>query len=205
MNPIKIKIIDTLNDIPSEFCALKEHSLKYIKYSSIIDDDDIIGIGHRPWVAFYNFVISLFSPAKKAWFLNYKQKFGKPIPVIYQQFLLVTNGCFCYDFDLFGLTPSIQKSGLLDRKKLQCHDLGLANEYWINEYNVDKNSFYFGGRALNYNENVGFFINQDKSICVKRKNGETISQYTSFDNFLETELKIAEKMMNEETPNDWWS
>lgn len=204
MNPVKIKILETLNAIPSEFCALKEHSLKYLKYSSIIDDD-MIGIGHRPWVAPYNFAISLFSPAKKTWFSKYKLKCGKPIPVIYQKFLSVANGCFYYDFDLYGLTPSIQKDNLLDRTKLQCHDLGTANEYWINAFNVDKNSFHFGGRALNDDENVGYFINQDNAICVKKNNGETISQYSSFYNFLETELKIAENMMIEETPGDWWN
>jgi len=35
MNPIKTKIVETLNDFQMEFGPLKEHSLKYIKYASI--------------------------------------------------------------------------------------------------------------------------------------------------------------------------
>ena len=148
MNPIKKKILEILNDFPIAFSALKEHSFKYIKHSSIIYDD-LIGIGHRPWVAPYNFAIALFSPAKKAWFLKFKKMYGKSIPTCYKEFLLVSNGCFFYELNLFGLTPSIYgKNNLLDRSKLQCLDLGSANEYWIDEYNVDENSFYFGGREL---------------------------------------------------------
>jgi len=205
MNPIKVKIVDILNDLPIEFKPLKEQSLKYTQYCSIIDIDDKIQIGHRPWVAPYNFAITLFPPAKKAWVSKFKKKHGISIPLIYQKFLLTLNGCFCYGISLFGLMPSMQESiPLIDRSKLQCHDLSLANKYWINSYDIGKSSFYFGSRAYSFDENVGYFIFGDNSINTIRENGEIISTYISFDDFLEKELCIAESMMKEESPIDWW-
>lgn len=205
MNPIKIKVVDTLNNLQIEFRPLKEHSLKYTEHCSIIDTDDNFRIGHRPWVAPYNFTITLFAPAKKAWLSKFKKRQGKAIPAIYQKFLLEVNGCFCYGISLYGLAPSMQGSiPQIDRSKLQCLDLDLANEYWIHEFNVDKNSFYFGGRTYSFDENIGYFILIDGSINTMRKNGEVINHYRSFTDFLEKELSIAEDMMREETPDDWW-
>lgn len=205
MNPIKQKILEILNDFPTNYSPIKEYSLKYIKYSSIIDYD-LIGIGHRPWVGPYNFVMCLFSPAKKSWFTKFKKMYGKSIPTCYKEFLSVSNGIYFDELDLFGLTPSIYgRSGLLDRSTLQCFDLGDANKYWINGYDVDKNSFHFGGREFSYDEIVGYFIFEDKSINVVRKNGEILSTYTSFKEFLDNELQIAQNMIVKETPEEWWS
>lgn len=206
MNPIKEKIIETLESIPAEYDSLKEHSFKYLNYCSIIDVDGKIQMGHRPWVAPYNFAITLFTPAKKSWFSKFKQIYGISIPTVYQKFLLISNGSYFYDLDLFGIIPSLLKDdGVLDKSKLNCLDLGLANGHWIKEYNVDDKFFHFGGRRYSYNENVGYFILKDGSIEVIRKCGGVISHYNTFPEFLEMELKIAENIMKEETPDDWWS
>lgn len=206
MNPIKERIKEKLERVPRDFSSLSEHGFKYLKYSSIIDIDGSLKIGHTPWVAPYSFAITLYMPAKKVWFDKYKDRMSKSIPTMYQKFLLISNGCYYYDFNLFGLPPSLQQDPpLIDRKNLQVLDLDAANKYWINNFKLDNEKFYFGGRAYNSEENIGYFINDNKIIQVIRENGEIIKQWTNFSEFLSEELNSAETTMKKETPDDWWS
>ena len=205
MNPIKAEILKKLNSYPKEFAPLKESAMKYMSRCCIIDTNDTVQIGHRPWVAPYNYAISLFAPAKKAWISNFQKRQGKKIPPIYQEFLLTINGCFLYDFSMYGLPPSMQSSTpLLDRSTLQCLDLDTANEHWICGYNVNNEKLLFGSRYYSDRESVGYFFEGKNTIQAFRKNGEMINEWLSFSDFLQQELLIAERMMIEETPEDWW-
>lgn len=64
MNPIKAQIFKKIDEFPEYLSPLKEHSLKYLKYSSCVDLNDTIQIAHEPWNGVYSFAIRLFVPAK---------------------------------------------------------------------------------------------------------------------------------------------
>ena len=112
---------------------------------------------------------------------------------MYQNLLLKINGCFIFDMNLFGLTPSLYNNKLLDRAKLQCLSLDIANTNWIKEYNIGSKYFYFGSRSYNENENIGYFIVEDK-IKTLLCNGKIICEYKNLKEFLTEEIRISEEM-----------
>jgi hypothetical protein len=193
MNPIKEKINKLLNNFDNEFISIKNCGKKYLKYCSIIDIDNSIKIGHNPIVAPENYMIVLFEGITKNWTNKFKTNTKIELPEIYKNTLLKMNGCIIFDMNLYGLTPSIYNNKLLDRTKLQCLSLDTANTNWIHEYNIDSKYFYFGSRSYSYDENIGYFIEDDK-IKTILSNGKIINEYKSIKEFLTEEIKIAEKM-----------
>ena len=91
--------------------------------------------------------------------------------------------------------------GTLDRSQLQCHDLIIANQDWINEYKVPQSYFHFGSRAYAYDENIGYFFDNNKIRSI-RGNGKIVNEWTGFSDFLSDEIKEAEKIMIKEIPKE---
>src|SRR5688500_15325468 len=113
-----------LDNLPDEWNAIKQQAVKYCDDSSEIREDGAAQIFKRPWIAPLNFGLLLFPPAKKEFIITFGHKTGKRIPSIFQKVLLQMNGCFVYDFSLYGLPESMYKRNLLDRSILQQYDLG---------------------------------------------------------------------------------
>ncbi|WP_157503060.1 hypothetical protein [Mangrovimonas xylaniphaga] len=162
-------------------------------------NDSVLNILHRPWVARLNWGLMLYQGAQVNWFSEFTKRTGKEIPKFYIDFLISINGGFIYDLSLYGLTPTLYNSGQLNRSILQCHDLTTANNNWIREFDVDPELFHFGGRSYNYDENVGYFYDDQKILCY-RKNGELINNWDTFSNMLSDEIKIVEQEMLGEVP-----
>jgi len=202
MNPIKTRIKEYLNSLPSELVPLKEIGISYLRHCSSIDTDSV-QIAHRPWLGSLNYAVTLFSPAKKNWIKKFRLK---KIPKAYQEILMATNGLFAFGLSLYGLAPSMQLNPqALNRFMRQCYDLSVANEDWIREYEIDQNLFHFGGREFSETENIGYFMTDESKIHAYRKTGEFLQEWKSFSSFLENELYIAEQIAKEQTEEDWWS
>jgi hypothetical protein len=197
MDKIKEEINSFLDGFDNELEAIKKYGIKYLKYSSTIGLDKSIKIGHNPVIAPENYMIVLYEGINSNWIEKFKNNTKINIPSIYQNLLLKINGFFIFDITLYGLTPSIYTEGLLDRKILQCLSLDSANTQWIKEYKLDKKYFYIGGRPYNYEENIGYFI-IDNKIQTILNNGKIITEYKNIKDFLTEEIKIAEKMYFEE-------
>jgi hypothetical protein len=186
------QIEERLSQIPEHFAALRSHALSYAPLGAATDGDNNLLIGHNPRVGPEAYVFTVFAPAQKEWFERYSERERKAIPDSYRELLLVTNGCFAYDFSLFGLTPSMQGfPPLLARDKRQCHDLSLANRSWIKEFKIAEDQFYFGGRALSASENLGYFIGPDSLIQARRKSGDVPREWSDLTVFLREELASA--------------
>jgi len=199
MNETILKKIDSYSDL---YLPLKQQAYKYINNNSNISKNKTLNIFHRPWVAPLNWGIKFFEKAKLNWFEIFQEKTNKKIPNFYKEFLMEINGCFIYDLSLYGLTPSIYTKGLLDRSQSQCHDIGSANSTWIHSYEIEQDCFYFGGRAYNFEENVGYFCNKENKIISILKNGKIVSEWNTFTDLLLEEIPLAEKMMLREIPQD---
>lgn len=158
------KIKKRLKKIDDKYPAISAQCHKYIENNSKIDENNNINIFHRPWVAPQNWGIKLFESVNSKWIKDFKTRTEKSIPDFYKDFLKISNGGFIYDLSLYGLPPSIYTKGVLSRSMLQCHDLTSANNNWIVEYDIDRNSFYFGGRAHTFEENVGYFFHKNEII-----------------------------------------
>jgi hypothetical protein len=190
VDPIRLKIKEYVDSLPPELSALRDLALRYLPYCSSIDTDGKIQIAHRPWVAPLNYSITLFPPAKKTWIKKFK---GWHIPDSYRDLLLATNALFAFGLSLYGLTPSLQGNPpLLDRSRLQCLDIGLANQDWIFEYEVDRALLYFGGKEYSFTENSGYFMSSDGQVQAIRKSGKVLGRWDSLAQFLQDELNEAE-------------
>ena len=189
------KIRSFLRKIPSKFNPIAQIAESYLKYSSKIESDQSIKIAHNPAEFPEHYGISLYPAAEKSYFKQYLKNFDREIPSIYKEFLQAINGAFILEMQLFGLTPSLYRHGLLDRTILQCLDVGSANSEWKHEYeNISESEFHFGGRGWTETENLGYFLNTDGRIFVKRKNGLILAQYENFSDFLRPEIEASEKL-----------
>jgi hypothetical protein len=188
-----------LDKLSIDCSPIVEQAKMYSDSDSKIRKDGVAEIFRRPWVAEQNYGLWLFPPVETTWLDIFIERTFKPIPNLYKKLLLELNGCFVYDFSLYGLPKSLYTTGLLDRSTSQQFDLGTANKNWIKEYNVDPNLFHIGGRSYSYSENIGYFIDGNTILSI-RKSGEIIDTWNNLLEFLNAEIKISESQMLEEAP-----
>ena len=194
---MKEELVIFLNNLKPEFDSIKLQATKYVDAESNIRDDGAAKIYRRQWVAPQNFGLLLFPPAEEILFKKFHEETNLIIPKLYQDILSQMNGCFVYDFELFGLL----ETNLLDRTILQQHNLKVANVSWITSYNIDENLFHIGGRLYSEIENIGYFIEENKILAI-RENGEILNVWTNFSDFLNHEINIAEQIMLDEKNNN---
>jgi len=192
-------IVETLNDFLDDYHSIKSISLKYLKFGGKKTNSDL-SIYNQTWIAPLKYGIILFSPTPIEFIERFEKNNLIRIPPFYKQFLLNMNGCFIFDLNLFGLTPSIYLNGLLNRSEVQCFDLATANSHWIREYDIKEELFHFGNRKYSYEENIGYFLDKSGKIKSIRKNGQLVKQWSDFSQFLNDEIALVEKMMIDKLP-----
>jgi hypothetical protein len=201
---MKTEIKTFLDKLNSDFEIVKEQVDRYYHFDNKADlrHDGAVKLFNRTWVAPMNYGLLLFPPADKTIIDKFEKKEKLKIPDFYRAILTIMNGCFIYDFKLFGLPKSIYEKGLLDRSDLYQFDLGTANKFWALDYNIKPDLFHFGGRAYSFDENTGYFIDQENKIYSILPSGQIIQTWTSFKQFMTDEVLEAEKMMIEDLPKD---
>lgn len=194
-----------LNAFPDFLLPLKEAASRYLKYPSVIGNDGVMDIGHRPWVAELNYMLMLYPGIDEDSLDRYSRSFGIEVPRIYVEFLRAVNGAFCFGMSLCGIPHSMLGSPpLLNRRILQCHDLSTAAIRWVFEYRVPAGLFHFGGRKFSYSENVGYFIDANNRILsFRKKEKNVVGEWASFSEFLKDELPASEKLEEELRPAKW--
>ena len=130
-------LTEKIDSLPDEYISLKQQARKYLRNNSNVDKNETVNIFHRPWVAPFNWGIMLYKGASPARIEEFSDRTGKVMPNFYGRFLSFVNGAFIYNLSLYGISSSVREKNLLDRSILQCHDLILANNHWIQEYNVE--------------------------------------------------------------------
>jgi hypothetical protein len=201
---MKTEIKKFLDNLNSDFDIVKEQVDRYYAFDNKADlrHDGAVKVFNRAWVAPMNYGLLLFPPADKAIIEKFEKKLKLKIPDFYKVILTMMNGCFIYDFSLFGLPKSIYEKELLDRSELYQFDLGTANKFWTLEYDIEPNLFHFGGRAYSNDENTGYFTDQENRIYSILPSGQIIKTWTSFKKFITDEVSEAEKMMREDLPKE---
>src|SRR5215471_21134884 len=92
-----------------------------------LSTDGVLRLGRRLWVAPVNYALTLYPGLPADALARYAGRFGLDVPVEYAGFLAAVNGAFCFGMSLAGVPRSMLGSPpLLDRRRLQCHDLGMA-------------------------------------------------------------------------------
>jgi hypothetical protein len=197
-------ISERVEEYPEFLEPLKAKAKAYLKYPSSLGEDGALRIGHRPWVARLNYMLTLYPGIDTTGLDKYCRTFSIEIPGIYADFLRVINGAFCFGISLCGVPPSmLGDPPQLYAATLQCHDLATAAKQWIRDYAVSLRLFHFGGRDFSETEIVGYFIGEGPRILCVRKNGEVIAEWTSFTDFLSDELAESEVLEEELNPSEW--
>jgi hypothetical protein len=197
-------ISQKLDALPDFLAPLKEAASRYLKYPSVLGKDDVMDIGHRPWVAELNFMLKLYPGIDPDALSRYCRRFEIQVPAIYVDFLRAVNGGFFFGMNLCGVPLSMLGTPpLLDRRILQCHDLAAAATRWIGDYSVPAGFFHFGGRHFSFRENVGYFLEGENRIVSVRGKKKIIGEWTSFSDFLRDELEASEKLEEELHPAKW--
>lgn len=201
---MKTEIKEFLDSLNSDFDIVKEQVDRYYDFDNKADlrHDGAVNVFNRTWVAPMNYGLLLFPPVDKTIIDKFEKKEKLKIPDFYKTILNMMNGCFIYDFNLFGLPKSIYEKGLIDRSDLYQFDLGTANKYWKLEYKIEANLFHFGGRAYSYEENTGYFTDQESNIYSILHSGQIVKTWTSFKQFMTDEVAEAEKMMRDDLPKE---
>jgi hypothetical protein len=188
-------IAEKLDDLSGRLSPLREAVTRYLKYPSVLAEDGVISVGHRPWVAELNYMFTLYPGIERASLDRYGQRFGIEIPEIYAEVLGELNGAFCFGVSLCGVPRSMLGTPpLLDRTILQCHDLGTAATMWAREYRVPDGLFHFGGRHFSSRAIVGYFLDRETKILCLKNSGKVVGEWSDFAEFLGDELKSSEEL-----------
>lgn len=154
---------------------------------------DAFALSHRPHIAPFAYALRLYKPLSPVTIATYQQLHGLEIVPQYLSVLQKLNGIDAFQFSLFGVPPSMANNPpLLNRSVAQPYDIATANRSWRLEYPVPVNWFHIGGGPYSFDENIGYFIDQDGTIQASRKNGELLRSWSSFRKFLADELALAE-------------
>lgn len=171
---------------------------RHLKYPSVLTDDGVALIGHRPWVAPHNYMFRLYPPVDVDVYRRYCQRFSIDVPGSYREFLLQLNGAFCFGISFYGMHDSMfGDMPLTDRTALQCHDLALAANYWMRDFPVPGGVFHFGHRHFFDGENAGYFVQENRRILSVHKKRGIVGEWTNFGEFLSDELSASEKLEEE--------
>jgi hypothetical protein len=181
-----------LDALPVDLAPLAETARALLTQPSDLSADGPLRLGHRPWVAPENYAITLYPGLSADALSCYCGRFGLEVPSLYARLLGAVNGAFCFGMSLAGVPLSMLGSPpLLDRTRLQCHDLGSSATLWANEYRkLPAGAFGFGHRHYSYRENVGYFIVGDKVLSI-RMNGTVLGEWGGFADFLRDELPAS--------------
>jgi hypothetical protein len=190
--------------LPDVLAPLKEAASRYQKHPSVIEKNGVMEIGHRPWVAELNYMLTVYPGIDTNDLNQYCRRFEIQVPEVYAEFLRAVNGGFFFGMSLCGVPLSmLGNPPLLDRRTLQCHDLATAATLWIDEYSVPRGFFHFGGRKFSFRANVGYFIDGKNRIVSVRGRKKIVGEWSSFSEFLKDELEASENLEEELRPAKW--
>src|SRR6185369_17169091 len=88
-------IQERLDAFPDSLAPLRESAGRYLKYPSVIGKDEVMDIGHRPWVAKLNYMLMLYPGIDPEALSRYCHRFEIQVPEVYEDFLRTVNGAFC--------------------------------------------------------------------------------------------------------------
>jgi len=204
MNPAQKQVARSLRKIPAAYAGLRDIASRYARYCSQVDPYGLVQVGHMPWEASLAYAVQLYPPAKADWFTRYSRRTGTAIPPAYREFLLITNGCEVFEMSLYGLTPSMQRTEMLDRTVIQCFDLQEANQTWWREFTAETGLFHFGSRNTSNVGQVGYFWGEEGIRAIHRTSGRVAGKWADFSSMLNAELTAAEEWATRRIPDSWW-
>jgi hypothetical protein len=103
-------------------------------------------------------VALLFPPASIEMLTWAKKRVTQSVPSVYEEFLKSINGLFYRELSLFGVSPSLFKSNLLNRDLTEPWCITQAGADWHAEYPKADSTWLMFGSIEGRNENTGLFI-----------------------------------------------
>jgi hypothetical protein len=181
-----------LDTLPADLAPLADAVRALLDQPGDLSADGVLRLGHRPWVAPENYAITLYPALPADALARYSGRFGLDVPAVYAEFLAAVNGAFCFGMSLAGVPASMLGSPpLLDRRRLQCHDLASSATLWASEYRkLPAGAFGFGYRHYSSRENVGYFVAGSRVLSI-RKTGKVVGEWGRLADLLRDELPAS--------------
>lgn len=181
-----------LDALPANLEPLADAARALLDHPAGLSADGVLRLGHRPWVAPENYAITLYPGLPAEALARYAGRFKLDVPPVYAGFLDAVNGAFCFGMSLAGVPASMLGTPpLLDRRSLQCHDLGSSAGLWASEYRrLPAGAFGFGHRHWSPRENVGYFVAGGCILSI-RKSGKVVGEWGGLADFLRDELPAS--------------
>ncbi len=189
-NPDLEYIDGRLKSMPAAMQPLTQLALRYLPRGYRVDDGAVRLGRHRKY-EHDHYYITIFPPSVPEWLVR-RRSFE--VPLDYLQLLSHANGLTIFGIDLFGFTPSMQEDPpRLNRRKHQCLDITTANETWSIGYELaPRGSVFVGSRSYTSDQNSGYFMNENGSVCSLLKNGRLVGKWPSVWRLLSEEIEIEE-------------
>ena len=128
---------------------IRDAARRYLRFPGAVNDDGVLLIGHRPWVAPQNYTLVLFPGIDRDSQIQYDRAFGITTPGLYADFLREIGEAICFGMFLCGVPKSMLLTPpLLQRSLFECHDLAIAVTLWGRDLYLSKGLFQFGYRYL---------------------------------------------------------
>jgi hypothetical protein len=172
----------------------------------ILDEDSCVDplsgsllISRRTSIAPEAYGLVLFPGIDAELIARYETVHGKKgtyefsVPSEYKQILKHLNGADLFQISLFGIPRTMANDPpLLDRSRRQPLDLATANRSWNAKYKPRADQFHIGSGPYSPSENLGYFLNLDRTVEARRVGGECFATWQSIASFLSSELSRAE-------------
>ena len=186
-------------DPENDFWPVHETVRRYLDEQDDLDGSipGLTQLSRRTSIGPEAFAIRLFQPLAPNVLSRYEEIHSIHIPMQYRRVLEKINGASIFEFELFGIPPSMaQDPPLLDRSQPQPLDLATANQYWKFEFSAPQSGFHFGGAPRSLEENIGYFLGSN-SIDAYRKSGELVGSWSNMKAFLSDEIARCERHYEE--------
>lgn len=196
MQDVINRFLESLN---GQLDVIRETCRPFVSDDSIVDPaSGAMLISHRPKVAPQAYACVLFPGIPDNLISQYEEVHSKvtkgpfAIPNSYHDALTRLNGASLFQIDLFGLPSSMTNNPpILSRSVRQPLDLATANRHWLAAFKPKQSQFHIGSGPFSWEENLGYFLNEDGSVDALRKGGDTFNTWPNFGSFLAVELSRA--------------
>ena len=172
---------------PQVFARLLSGELRPIQ-KLLFGSEDAKDIGgsivarHNPQRAPHHYAVELWPGLDSAQIEQYERAVSLRIPASYKSILSQIGGAHLGTLKMYGVPVSRQKEPrVLDRRRRQPLDLGLANVDWRREFLGCSSLFHVGSINWSHDDIAGVFLRDTGELIAVLRNGKTVRTFEGYE------------------------
>jgi hypothetical protein len=168
---------------PQEFARLLSREVPSVQ-NLLFASRDAKDIGgsivahHNPQHAPQYYAVELWPGLDLVQIEEYERAVSLRIPVSYKSILGQISGAHLGTLSMYGVPLSRQREPrVLDRRRRQPLDLGLANSAWRHEFSGCSSLFHVGGINWSHDQITGIFLRDTGELIAVLRSGKTVQTF----------------------------